>query len=1150
MPAPRPQRFTILAVEQLDDRITPTTINAVNEKGINLLGLGLIGNGVSLGQIEFTRPGLTDHPQVRPTKIYDADQPGDPAFKEAVRAVGGHATAVASVIIGTQAGQPPSPATPGVAVGSKLYSAAMAFNPHFYAAYEALGKNPNAQAVQELNFRFFTRTLANLGRQGLTAVNMSLVKNGDNPAQAAARESLMIDYMSSAYGFLMVTGLQNDASRRNETASTSAFNSIKVGALGLVGDVYARSVTPSPATVGDRSLIEILAPGTNIPIADFADLANLATPRFQRTESGTSLATPFVTSAVADLTQYVRDRSIPPSAAVSYVLKAIVLNSADKLEGELPGPDGVGMTRTITSQTGKDWRQYGNVIDVRDSDGGENATRQAHALNPDIGVGALDVRRAVTQINGSPAGVVDKQGRTWPIGWDGSGLQNNRDEYNDSKYGQILRRVTALPSVKAGAYFSATLSWERPVTMKNAAGQPTTGPYQPGFTFDGGPYATKPPNLDLYLVKKGATTIDDPVWASNSQDGSVEHFFFQMPNPGDKYYSANGYELWVISKDTQLKAGYGLAWWGQPGGVGGGGGGGGEEGHTLEGSAWRDLNGDGLRGTGEPVEQGVHVALVDDSGVTVDTALTDWQGRYVFQDVADGSYHVDFSNPHGFGFTTQDAGTDDTADCDVNTSGSTGWVTVSGSDVANVDAGLVLIAGHGSVGGTVYVDKNGDGAQGPGEPGLSGTQVDLVDAVGVTVATTSTGSDGGYQFTDVDPGTYTVVVTPPTGTTVSTDTQTWDLTVYAGDSVTSVGTGVFYPGSATGVVWGDADRDGIRDAGEGAVEGATVVLFDGSGQPLDVTSTDADGVYTFDGLSPGNYSTMFLLPDGYGFSPPDQGTDDATDSDADPFLGLTADFVVSSGASASGGDAGLLADDLPAPASDTASTAEDSPVTIPVLTNDADLNGDTLQVIYASGGGHGTVAYTATGITYNPDPGWSGTDSFAYWVSDGFGATSATVTVTVTPVNDPPIAGDDALSAGLEDTVRTIAATDLLGNDSPGPDDESDQALTVVWVGDATGGTVSLAGSNVVFTPTADYNGPAGFDYVVQDNGTTNGSSDPRTTAAHVSFTITPVNDPPSFDRGLDQTVYEDSGAQWLGELADAIDGSEPGHYILRPQQE
>ena len=118
-------------------------------------------------------------------------------------------------------------------------------------------------------------------------------------------------------------------------------------------------------------------------------------------------------------------------------------------------------------------------------------------------------------------------------------------------------------------------------------------------------------------------------------------------------------------------------------------------------------------------------------------------------------------------------------------------------------------------------------------------------------------------------------------------------------------------------------------------------------------------------------------------------------------------------------------------------------------------------------------------------------------------------------VNDAPMAVDDTLSAVAEDSgARTISAATRTGNDKAGPSTETAQTLTITAVGNAVGGNVALSGGNVVFTPAANFNGTASFDYTVQDNGTSYGLSDPKTDLGSVSFSVTAVNDAPAFTSG------------------------------------
>ena len=182
---------------------------------------------------------------------------------------------------------------------------------------------------------------------------------------------------------------------------------------------------------------------------------------------------------------------------------------------------------------------------------------------------------------------------------------------------------------------------------------------------------------------------------------------------------------------------------------------------------------------------------------------------------------------------------------------------------------------------------------------------------------------------------------------------------------------------------------------------------------------------------------------------------------------------------------------------DAAQTAEDTPVTIAVLANDSDPDGDPLTVAGVSEPAHGTAVLTETGaVRYTPEPNFNGTDRFTYVVGDGSGLTAqAAVDVTVLPVNDPPEAVDDAAETA-EDTPVTIA---VLANDS---DPEGDP-LTVAEVSAPAHGTAVLTEAGTVqYAPEPDYHGPDRFTYVVGD-----GSG--LTAQAAVEVTVLPVNDPP-----------------------------------------
>jgi len=106
---------------------------------------------------------------------------------------------------------------------------------------------------------------------------------------------------------------------------------------------------------------------------------------------------------------------------------------------------------------------------------------------------------------------------------------------------------------------------------------------------------------------------------------------------------------------------------------------------------WEDKNGNGIQDSGEPGIAGVTVKLLGSDGTTVlKTATTDANGKYLFSNLAAGTYYVQFTTPSGYTFTTANAGSDDGKDSDANaTTGKTGAYTLTaGQTNLTVDAGL------------------------------------------------------------------------------------------------------------------------------------------------------------------------------------------------------------------------------------------------------------------------------------------------------------------------------------------------------------------------------------------------------------------------------------------------------------------------------
>ena len=168
--------------------------------------------------------------------------------------------------------------------------------------------------------------------------------------------------------------------------------------------------------------------------------------------------------------------------------------------------------------------------------------------------------------------------------------------------------------------------------------------------------------------------------------------------------------------------------------------------------------------------------------------------------------------------------------------------------------------------------------------------------------------------------------------------------------------------------------------------------------------------------------------------------------------------------------------DAPVATDDAATADEDSPVTIAVLDNDTDVDGDALTVTALTQGTNGSVVLeTDHTVTYTPNADFNGTDSFTYQASDGTAqSTAVTVTLTVNPVNDAPVATDDAATTD-EDSPVTIA---VLDNDT----DIDGDALTVTALTQGTNGSVILETDHTVtYTPNADFNGTDTFTYQTSD---------------------------------------------------------------------
>jgi len=224
----------------------------------------------------------------------------------------------------------------------------------------------------------------------------------------------------------------------------------------------------------------------------------------------------------------------------------------------------------------------------------------------------------------------------------------------------------------------------------------------------------------------------------------------------------------------------------------------------------------------------------------------------------------------------------------------------------------------GTIGNRVWIDENTDGIQDAGEPGIAGVTVELVDGNNNVIATVITDANGGYLFRNVTPDTYTVRVASgiPTALdniifdedngTSAPDEETVVTLNRGGEHLTADFGYNYVPTadtdspssmSATGAlgnrVWNDADGDGIQDAGEAGISNITINLYsdpenDGTFTNLvGTTTTDANGNYIFDNLTPDAYVVEVTTADisAAGFTTtPTEDPDNDSDNISDPII--------------------------------------------------------------------------------------------------------------------------------------------------------------------------------------------------------------------------------------------------------------------------
>jgi choice-of-anchor A domain-containing protein/uncharacterized repeat protein (TIGR01451 family) len=194
---------------------------------------------------------------------------------------------------------------------------------------------------------------------------------------------------------------------------------------------------------------------------------------------------------------------------------------------------------------------------------------------------------------------------------------------------------------------------------------------------------------------------------------------------------------------------------------------------------WNDANHNGIQDAGEAGISNVTVNLYTSAGVLVSSTTTNSSGKYLFSNLAAGSYYIQFVVPSGYTVSPALQGSDTTIDSNPNSSGKTGTIYLTaGQNNLTIDAGMYTTPpALGSIGDFVWNDANHNGIQDAGEAGISNVTVNLYTSAGVLVSTTTTDANGKYLFSNLAAGSYYIQFIVPSGYTVSPALQGADTTI-------------------------------------------------------------------------------------------------------------------------------------------------------------------------------------------------------------------------------------------------------------------------------------------------------------------------------------------------------------------------------------
>ena len=292
---------------------------------------------------------------------------------------------------------------------------------------------------------------------------------------------------------------------------------------------------------------------------------------------------------------------------------------------------------------------------------------------------------------------------------------------------------------------------------------------------------------------------------------------------------------------------------------------------VVNGKVFADENDNGLMDAGEKGLKGTIVRLMGENGEANAITLGE-DAAFCFNSVLPGTYYLQYELPeHGVFTAAVEGGNTITGENGVG-KGATFSIHSGYTWDASLCGGLLLS----DITGMAYSDSNGSGNMDAGEYPVAGLEITLIPTRSdLPTLTVITGADGLFAFHDVRSDDYTLRVVCPDRYVLSRLTGV-EMPVAIGKASQEVnfhlqmGTqwhdqklGIVIPGSWTGEAWLDENWDGVRGADEAPASGETVQLRDAdTGEVVFSVLTDDNGVFTIDGIAPGDYELVYPLDEG------------------------------------------------------------------------------------------------------------------------------------------------------------------------------------------------------------------------------------------------------------------------------------------------